>query len=807
MPDRDPIALAADLTLEEQVRLLSGQDDWSVAPVERLGIGSLRVTDGPNGARGGGGLTGGVKATAFPVGIAIGASWNIELVEEIGAALADEARDKSCHVLLAPTINLQRGPLNGRNFECYSEDPYLTARLAVGYIRGLQDNGIAATPKHFVGNESEIQRTTMSSEIDERALRELYLVPFEAAVKEAGTWAIMSSYNRLNGTYTSEHPWLLNEVLRDQWGYDGVVMSDWFGSHTTAATINAGLDLEMPGPTRDRGDKLVAAVEAGEVAPETIATRAANMLRLMQRTGAIDDQGSRDERAVERDSTRALVRRAGAEATVLLKNNGILPLSGTPHIAVVGPNAPLARAMGGGSAQLNAHRLVSPAEGLRAALGDNRVSVAAGCDNHRFEPVLSGRFRVEWFANTDLAGAPVHVETVTDTEAFLVQGIGGGKVDPGECSFRLTGTYTPDRAGLHRAGIHCAGRARLFIDDQLVADAWDGWTRGSTFFEEGNDPVVGEVDLSEGAHEVRLEYRTAPAFNLHVRAYQLGIGRPRDDADFAEAVEAARGADVAVVCVGRNAEWDTEGWDLPSMTLPGRQDDLVAAVAAVAKTTIVVLQTGGPVEMPWHDDVAAILQAWYPGQEAGHALADVLTGAVEPSGRLPQTFPRRLADAPTQGKGAEAYPGKNGRVVYAEGLGIGYRADGPAPLYPFGHGLGYTDIDITAVEAADDRVSVTVENRGARAGAQVVQLYVAPEAAPVPRPEAELKGFAKVRLEPGARAEVSFELPDRAFAWFDVAAQEWVASPGRYRLYAALSAADRRFSATIERTEEVRMAP
>ena len=360
-----------EMTLAEQVALLSGEDFWSLPAIPRLGIGKLRVTDGPNGARGGGSLIGGVKSASFPVGIALGATWDPALVREIGAALGEEAKSKGAHVLLGPTINIHRSVTNGRNFECFSEDPILTAELAVAYVEGLQAQGVAATPKHFAGNESEIQRTTINSEIDERSLREVYLLPFEAVVKRAAPWAIMSSYNKLNGTYTAEHRWLLTEVLRDEWGFDGLVMSDWFGSRSTAPTVNAGLDLEMPGPPRDRGAKLVAAVEAGEVSPATVRERARNVLRLMQRTGAFDAPVSITERADDRPAHRALIRRAGAAAAVLLKNDGVLPLDpgSTGRIAVIGPNAKVAQIMGGGSAQLNPHYRISPWEGSGGGAG------------------------------------------------------------------------------------------------------------------------------------------------------------------------------------------------------------------------------------------------------------------------------------------------------------------------------------------------------------------------------------------------------------------------------------------------------
>ena len=380
------------MTLAEQVSLLAGADFWSLPAIERLRIGRLRVSDGPNGARGGGSLVGGVKAAAFPVGIALGATWNPALAQEIGVALADEVKSKGAHVLLAPTVNIHRSVTNGRNFECYSEDPVLTAALAVGYITGLQSQGIGATIKHFIGNESEVQRTTISSEIDERTLREVYLLPFEAAVKRAGVWAVMSSYNRLGGTYTSEHGWLLNTVLRGDWGFDGVVMSDWFGSHATAETVNNGLDLEMPGPSRDRGDKLVAAVASSAVSAATVRGAALNILRLMARTGALDDHRPHVEQAIDDPAHRALIRRAGAEGAVLLANDGILPLAPGAKIAVIGPNARVAQIMGGGSAQINAHYRVSIWDGLSASLGVAALIHAAGCRSDRFQPVLQGPF-------------------------------------------------------------------------------------------------------------------------------------------------------------------------------------------------------------------------------------------------------------------------------------------------------------------------------------------------------------------------------------------------------------------------------
>ena len=805
-------AILAQMTLPEQVALLSGQDFWSIPGLDRLGLGVLRVTDGPNGARGGGSLIGGVKSAAFPVGIALGATWNPDLVRAIGAALADEVKSKNAHVLLAPTVNIQRSVTNGRNFECFSEDPVLTADLAVAYIEGLQGQGISATIKHFVGNESEVERTTMSSDIDERTLREVYLVPFEAAVKRARTWGIMSSYNKLNGTYAAENQWLLTEVLRGDWGYDGIVMSDWFGSRSTAPTVNGGLDLEMPGPTRDRGDRLLAAVQAGEVSTETVRLRARAMLRLMARVGSLDDHRVFDERADLRPSTAALIRRAGAEAAVLLKNDGgLLPLAAKGTLAVIGPNAKVAQIMGGGSAQLNPHYAVSPWDGLVAALRQDALRFAPGCTNHRFEPLLNAPVTVEYFHGRALQGDAIHVETWDSATSFWVPPLADGKADPANFSVRMRTQFTADQAGAHRIGVVVAGYAKVYLDGKLIANAWDGWTKGRTFFEEGCDEVIGQAVLSKGqTATIMVEFCNRPADNLLFSAFRLGIGRPMGDADIAEAARTAAAADRAVLFVGRSGEWDTEGWDLEDIRLPGRQDDLIAAVLAANPNTVVVLQTGGPVEMPWLAQARAVLQFWYPGQEAGNAIADVLLGRADPTGRLAQTFPRRWQDNPTHRQDALIYPGLSGHVRYDEGLFIGYRhydRQGIAPLFPFGHGLSYTTFSLGDLGVdASGAGSVTVTNTGDRAGTTVVQIYVTDPGATVDRPDKELKSFAKLRLNPGEARHVTFALTPRDFAYWDETARNWRVRAGAYGIKAGFSATDLRL-ATEMTMAEARLAP
>ena len=737
-------ALLDRMTIEEQVSLLAGADFWTTVPIDRLGVPKIKVSDGPNGARGGGSLVGGVKSACFPVAISLGSTWDVELAREMGAAIAEEAKTKAARVLLAPTVNIQRSGLNGRNFECYSEDPHLTSELAVAYIEGVQAQGIAATVKHFAGNESEIERTTISSDIDERALREIYLPPFEAAVKRGGTWAVMTGYNRLNGTFASEHRWLIEEVLRGDWGFDGLVMSDWFGSHSTEPTVNAGLDLEMPGPTRDRGAKLVDAVEAGRVSRETLRARARNVLRLIERVGGFADPSMPAERAVDDPRHRALIRQIGSAGTVLLKNDGILPLdkASVGAVALLGPNAAEARVMGGGSSQINAHYRVSPLDGIRAALsGSNRIVQVRGCGNDRLVARVDGPVEVELYDGLDCSGPVVNTAVEPFGEMFWgdrPEGVAGDAF-----SGRIRATFRAVDSGEHLFGVTSAGFARLYVDGDLVVNSWDGWEAGpSNFFGTANEEVrVGRTLEAGRSYAIEVVYRTpdpgGDSLALGVRALRFGIERPLGDEAIEEAVARAAEADVALVFVGRNGEWDAEGNDLPDLSLPGRQDELVARVAAANPRTVVVLQTGGPVLMPWLDAVAAVLQAWYPGQEAGNAIADVLFGDAEPGGRLPQTFPRRLADNSAFTADPLTYPGRDGRTEYREGVFVGYRhfdRAGTGTLFPFGFGLGYTRFDWGPVRLSAGTIepggsvsaTLSVTNTGARRGSEVVQVYVRP---------------------------------------------------------------------------------
>ena len=792
--------LVAEMTLEEQVSLLAGADFWTTVPVERVGVPAIKVSDGPNGARGGGSLVGGVTAACFPVGISLASTWNTDLIEQIGAALAEEALSKGARALLGPTVNIHRSPLNGRNFECYSEDPHLSARAVVAYIRGLQSHGVAATVKHYVGNDSEFQRNSISSDIGERALREIYLPPFEAAVREAGTWALMSSYNKVNGTYVSENPRLLRDILKGEWGYDGVVMSDWTGTYSTAEAASAGLDLEMPGPAQLRGPKLVRAVQEGRVPAEAIADSARRLLRLMTRVGAFDDPTIPDEQAIDRPEHRALIRQAGAEGTVLLKNNGLLPLdmNARQRIALIGPNAQTAQIMGGGSAQVNAHYRVTPLEGLLAQAGPAvEIGCDTGCANYKQLPLLTGPLAVEFFNSSDLSGEVAARQEMNQAEMMWFLDVLPG-VDPWKFSARLTARYTAEADGEHLFSLVSAGLSRLYLDDVLLVDNWSDWKVGDSFFGFGSDEIIGAAELQAGhTYDVRVEYAFPAPGGMFMKALRVGVTRPLGDEAIESALLAAVQADVAILFVGQNGEWDTEGRDRPHIDLVGRQNELIERVAAANPNTVVVVQSGGPVRTPWLDRVAAVLQAWYPGQECGNAIADVLTGRVNPSGRLPQTFPLRLEDNPAYVN----YPGENGHVLYGEGLFVGYRyydKKGVAPLFPFGYGLSYTTFAWDNLRLSSDTlapgetltVGIDVTNTGERAGADVVQLYVGDPQAALARPEKELKGFVRVILEPGERRTVSLPLDMRALAYYDDAKAAWVAEAGVFEVLVGASSAD-----------------
>jgi beta-glucosidase len=804
--EHDPIALSegargASLDLENLVMLTGGSSYWEAAGIPAADIGPLLTSDGPNGVRG---PRWGDVSTCLPSATALAASWNPALVEEVGTVLGAEAHDIGASILLAPTVNLHRHPLGGRSFECFSEDPLLTSAMAVAYVRGVQATKVACSIKHLVCNDQETERMSIDVEVDERALRELYLAPFEAAVKDAGVWSIMAAYNQLRGRYCSESAPLLRGVLRDEWGFDGVVVSDYFGTHSAEA-LEAGLDLEMPGPPQWLGEHLLDALAEGRVSEAAIRSAADRLLLLRARVGESPVPLPEPARRA------AVARQAAAEGIVLLSNDGVLPLDPAriSRVAVIGPAAGLLCVQGGGAAEVTPPRVSTPLEALRSRLGGEALLSEPGCAIPGPVPLLgpgglhapsgAGGMEVEYFAGPDLGGEAVFAETFAQTR-LIWSGSPGRGLEVGRFSARARSRFVPDRTGRHDLGLCAVGRARAFLDGALILDT-EGAPVGGSFFGMGSDEVTVELELVAGrAVDIELEY-SIDIPGLPLAAVSLGARfHPAADA-IERAVEAARAADVALVVVGTSSLSESEGEDRSSLGLPGEQDALIRAVAAVNPATVVVVNAGAPVSMDWADEVAAIAQLWYPGQEGGEALAEVLLGERDASGRLPTTFPRRLEDTPA----FHSFPGRDGLVRYEESILVGYRHYDTAEVEPrfcFGHGLSYTTFDFRQLELLEHDHGLTarfeVANVGARAGTTVAQLYVRRPRSTIPRAERELRAFRKLALEPGEVAIVELELGRAAFRHWDESSGGWRIEAGPAAVLIGASSRDVRLSAQVE---------
>jgi beta-glucosidase len=695
--------LLSRMTLQEKVAMLSGENWMQTVPNQRLGIPSIKIADGPIGIRSWAGpsaKTGGmgakmqITATAFPAGVAMAATWDTDLLQQEGKAIGQEVKALGRDMILGPTVNINRTPLWGRNFEGYGEDPYLTSRLAVAYIKGVQEEGVIATVKHFAANNQEFERHRINARVNERALNEIYFPAFKAAVQEAGVWSVMSAYNKLNGVYCAENRALLKDVLKDEWGFKSFVVSDWGSTYSTAGTVNAGMDLEMPGGepmkewmqearTRAAGngdgwlvsEKVLPEVSSGKISPATIDDNVGRILRVMFVSGQFDKPHTATGE-IDTPGQRALARKASAESIVLLKNEGdLLPIdpSKIHSLLVIGPSAATARTGGGGSSLVKPKYSIAPLKGIQDRAGN--------------------RLQVKYALGVSMEGE-----------------------DPGK-------------------------------------------------------------DTPEAQAQLRNE-----------------------------AASAAAKADAAIVVVGRSAKLESEDFDIKSLDLPAGQDDLIQAVAKANKNTIVVINAGGPVLMSrWLAQVPAILDLWYGGQEGGNAIADVLFGDANPSGKLPVSFVKQWKDSPAYGH----YPGENLQVDYAEGIYVGYRyfdKQKIEPLFPFGYGLSYTKFDYSDLKVSPSKpspgqtveVSLRVHNSGSRSGAEVVELYVHEEHSSVDRPVQELKGFRRVELAPGETKAVDFTLDRSAMAFYSEAKRDWTAEPGQFDVLVGSSSRDIRLKSSFD---------
>ena len=804
--------LLSQMTLREKVSMLSGADAWHTVAIPRLGIPAITMSDGPHGVRAADPGTGRKvgPATSFPTGISMASTWNEDLMERAAVALGQETRYFGCDVLLGPCVNIVRGPLGGRNFETYSEDPYLAGRMGIAYVKGLQSQKIAASLKHFAANNQEYERFRGSSEVDERTLHEIYLTAFEMVVKETQPWSVMCSYNRINGVYASENYHTLTEILRDEWGFEGMVVSDWGAVHATLEPIEAGLDLEMPGPAKWFGRLLSESAENWVIDEALIDEAARRVLRLIFRVGKMDDPASLPKGIGDSPKHRALAQEVAEESMVLLKNErGTLPLDfSTIHsLAVIGPNAAEARVGGGGSSFLTPAHSVSPLEGLQTKLGAKvQVHYELGADNTTIPPMVAGKMlhsadgkqgvKVEFFNNSTLSGKPAATRQDAAMEFIVWEAAPEQGVEKENFSVRWTGKITAPLSGMFTLLLSSTDHTRLYVDGKLIAENAPQPLNPQVIFtypERVTTP--GQVKMSAGkSYDLKVEF--VKTWEETFSVMRLSYILPSDGNDtFKKAVELAAKCDAVVMCMGMPTGYESEGVDRPNMDLPGRQEELIRAVAAVNSNMVVVLNVGSPVAMPWIDEVLAVLLAYYPGQEGGAALARILSGEVNPSGKLTETFPMRLIDSP----GAINYPGGH-QVFYGERIYVGYRyfdTRDVTPLFPFGHGLSYTSFEYSqlkvpaVVKAGKDfEVSVKVTNTGKRAGKEVVQLYVRDLQSAVDRPMKELKGFAKLTLEPGKSQAATFKLDLRALSFYDDLEACWTAEPGEFEILVGASSRD-----------------
>jgi len=797
--------LLARLSPREKISLMAGGSLFATQPIERLRIPALRFSDGPNGVR----SNEGEATTAFPTGSALAATWNPEVLRSVGAAIGREALALNVQVLLGPNVNIQRSPLAGRNFEAYSEDPYLAGRLGIGFVAGVQGQGVGTSVKHFVANEQEADRSRGSSNVDERTLREIYLRPFEMIAEEAKPWTVMASYNRINGTYATENERLIRKVLKGEWEFDGVLMSDWGAVHTTADAANAGLDLEMPGPPRHFGSQLAQAVRNWQVEQGCVDEAARRMLRLIIRSGALDGKQGKGELRSPRNREAALA--AASEAITLLKNDrGLLPLdrSRIHTLAVIGPNADVPLYQGGGSASVVPSRSETPLQHIRDLAGQGvEVLYAQGADNDELPPPADARLlsptearseaglQVAYFHNASFEGTPTHVAVETNFGKLSLP------VEGAQISARFEGFFWPPRAGTYEFSLSQLGTAALYIDDRKVLAEDLGTTHAPAMDFTGPIKTADWVLTAGGPHRIRVEYVSLPApFHL----LQLGIRLPAPSLE--DAVQMARRADAAIVFAGSSRSTETEGKDRTNMDLPGRQNELVEAVLAANPNSVVILNTGSPVVLPWADEAHTLIEGWLAGEQEPHALAQVLFGEVNPSGKLPFTFPRRLEDNP-----AYLYYSRGREAYYGEGVFVGYRyyeKRKVATLFPFGHGQSYTTFEYANLRVPASvpvgqpiPISVEVKNTGKRAGKETVQVYLGDEATvEVVRPIKELKAFQKVSLAPGATTTLTFKLMPRDFAYYDIQLKDWTSTPGAHRIYVGSSSLDIRVQQAVQLT-------
>ena len=805
------------LTLDEKVSLLSGFNSWYTNKIEKKNIPSIKMSDGPNGVRGD--SNSGKSSACFPCAISIGSTWDLSLIKDIGVALGEEAQAKDVDVLLGPTINIHRHPLGGRHFESFSEDPFLTGKIATNYVQGVQSKNVAACLKHFVGNDTEYERHSISSNIDAQTLREIYLLPFEMGIKEGNAKVVMSAYNKLNNIFCSSHQDLLIKILKEEWGFDGYVVSDWGAALETIENANGGLDLEMPGPSNVWGKALIDAVEASEVSEKLIDDKVKRILTVAEFSNRFQKPQIKAEQAIDQPKHRLLLRKAAADGIVLLKNEGSLPLKkNIKKLAVIGPNALEAQIIGGGSASLRPHYQIHPLEAVQERLGhETEILYSKGCHTHKYLPKINEElmeeqegFLVEYFDGNQFDKNLILEERLTGSKFWVFEGFAKdiiSKEERPDISVRFSCTYKPDISGLHEFEIFGIGKCRLLIDGNELIDNWTSMDPGEAFFTFGSASKKGVINLQKGeAYKIEVQYKFEGSFP----AVYIGCQAPDEVDIFQEALETASHADDVILIVGTNSDWETEGNDRADFNLPANQNKLIEAILEANQNTVVVINTGSPIHMPWEKKAKAIIQTWFAGQEFGNALVDILSGEVNPSGKLPTTFPVKIEDTPAY----KNYPGKNLQMNYDEKLLVGHRwyeSNSIKPLFCFGHGLSFTSFNYQNLEVTTGSDFVVtckfeIQNTGDISGLEIAQCYVG-FASPLPgEPYKTLQGFVKEEIGANELKKVEIKLGPRNFSFWSVETNTWQIREGSYQILIGSSSENILLQANInlEQALEVR---
>jgi len=795
--------LLSRMTLEEKLTLLGGDSSgFDTKGIDRLGVPALHLSDGPIGVRTG-------KSTAYPAAISLAASWDTVLLNNIGVAIAKEAKAKGKNYMLGPCINIHRLPVGGRNFESYGEDPYLTSRLAVAYVKGLQSEKVLASVKHFALNNQEWNRNDVDVLVSERAIREIYMPGFEAAVKEAHAWSIMTAYNIVNGQHCSENFHLVKDILKDDWGFKGFVVSDWVSVYSTPNAANAGLDLEMPEYRYFRKDSIMKYMKEGKITEDVINDKVRRQLRVRFEAGLFDEKPVVDTTVFEKH--KALALQAAREGMVLLKNkNHILPIDKNKikSIALIGPHVKTPVPSGGGSSQVTPSYVVTPFEGITKKL-DPAVTINYEVGDKMLfdviDPIMPDYFKTpdgkpglkgEYYNNKNLSGEPVFTRIDKNIDFFFDLKSPDPRINDDNFSIRWTGKLIPKVSRNYRIDFKTDDGFRMWINNQLILDEW---------FDQGITVHSTHVDLKANVeYNIKIEYYE----HEYKACAQLGWDIPsttthQGENQIEKACEAAKKSDIAVICIGSFPEIESEGRDRKSdMYLPARQIELIQAVSRVNPNTVVVLFGGIPVKVSdWLKNVSGLLDVFFPGQEGGNAIADILFGDYNPSGKMPFSFIKDTNQSPA----FKGYKSGDLKARYDEGIYVGYRyldKEKLEPAFPFGFGLSYTEYKYSnlKVEAAGNNqynVYVDVENTGKTAGDEIVQLYVTEKGASVDRPLKELKAFSKVNLEAWAKKTVQMKLNDRSFAFYDVNTKGWKVEPGEFEVLVASSSRDIKLKETI----------